>query len=131
MTRVGDHRSTNCWRRGAASSKSATLRLTDCEPFPAERRSPSEQLLFNLLLNRPKPLFGAGCSVSPVLNLPRHLLRSVFGRPEFHGKLVCKTHGPIPVFFRQVGGRSDFRNDSLPRVVKGDSIAPSLFPRCK
>jgi len=24
------------------------------------------------LLDRPKPLFGAGCSVLPVLNLPRH-----------------------------------------------------------
>ena len=73
---------------------------------------------FNLLLNRPKPLFGAGRSVSPVLNLPRHLLCSVFGRSEFHGKLVCKTHGPIAVFFCQVSRRSNLRNDSLSCVVQ-------------
>ena len=48
-----------------------------------------------------------------MLNLPRHLLSSVFGRSEFHGKLVCKTHGPIAVFFCQVSRRSNLRNDGL------------------
>ena len=65
-------------------------------------------------------IVGAGCSVSPVLNLPRHLLCSVFGRSEFHGKLVCRTHGPIAVFFCQVGRRSNLCNDSL-RATGGAS----------
>ena len=89
-----------------------------------------EQFLFNLLLDRLKPLFGAGCSFLPVLNLPRHLLCSVFGRSEFHGKFVCKTHGPIAVFFCQVSRRSNLRNDSLSCVVQlSNSIRRLLFGR--
>ena len=38
-------------------------------PLPRRRTIPSEQFLFNLLLDRPKPLFGAGCSFLPMLNL--------------------------------------------------------------
>ena len=80
-------------------------------------RSPHKQLLFNLILNGPKPLFGADGSVSPVLNLSHHLMCSIFGCSEFHGKLVCQTHSAIAVFFRQASRRSDLRNDGLPRIV--------------
>jgi hypothetical protein len=80
-------------------------------------RSPHKQLLFNLILNGPKPLFGADGSVSPVLNLSHHLMCSIFGCSEFHGKLVCQTHSAIAVFFRQARRRSDLRNDGLPRIV--------------
>jgi len=56
-------------------------------------------------------------SVSPVLNLSHHLMCSIFGCSEFHGKLVCQTHSAIAVFFRQASRRSDLRNDGLPRIV--------------
>ena len=79
------------------------LGLEPCGLLSAGGRSPSEQLLFNLFLNCSKPLFGARCPFSPVLNLRRHLMCSIFGRSEFHGKLVCKTHSAIAVLFRQVG----------------------------
>ena len=65
-----------------------------------------------------------------MLNLPRHLLGTVFGRSEFHGKLVCKTHGPIAVFFCQVSRRSNLRNDGLSSVVQlSNSIRLLLFGR--
>ena len=50
-----------------------------------------EKLLFNFFLDSPKPLFRAVCSLSPVLNLSHHFMRSVFGRSELHGKLMCKS----------------------------------------
>ena len=82
------------------------------------------------MLDRPKPLFGAGCSFLPMLNLPRHLLSSIFGFSEFHGKLVCKTHGPIAVFLCQVSRRSNLRDDGLSCVVQlRNSIRPLLFGR--
>ncbi len=70
------------------------------------------------------------CSFSPVLNLPGHLLCSVFGRSEFHGKFVCQTHSPIAVFFGKVGCLSDLRYDHLPRVVQlSNFILCLLFGR--
>ena len=66
-----------------------------------------------------------------MLNLPRHLLSSVFGRSEFHGKLVCKTHGPIAVFFCQVSRRSNLRNDSLSCVVQLSNSIRRLLFGCK
>src|SRR6185503_7980118 len=43
---------------------------------------------------------------------------------------VCKTHGPIAVFFCQVGRRSNLCNDSLSCVVQlSSSIRPLLFGR--
>ena len=50
-----------------------------------------EKLLFNFFLDSPKPLFRAVCSLSPVLNLSHHFMRSVFGCSELHGKLMCKN----------------------------------------
>jgi hypothetical protein len=94
-----------------------TVELTEGGLLRGSERSPHEQLLFNLILNGPKPLFGADGSVSPVLNLSHHLMCSIFGCSEFHGKLVCKTHSAIAVFFRQAGRRSNLRNDGLPCVV--------------
>ena len=94
-----------------------TVELTEGGLLRGSERSPHEQLLFNLILNGPKPLFGADGSVSPVLNLSHHLMCSIFGCSEFHGKLVCKTYSAIAVFFRQAGRRSNLRNDGLPCVV--------------
>ena len=108
----------------------AAVELPDYGLYAAGGWSPRKQLLFDLLLDRPKPLFGAGCSISPVLNLPCHLLYSVFGGSELHGKLVCKTHGPIAVFFCQVSRRSNLRDDSLSCVVQlSNSIRRLLFGR--
>ena len=76
-----------------------------------------EKLLFNFFLDSPKPLFRAGCSRSPVLNLSLHFVRSVFGRSELHGKLMCKTYSAIAVFFRKVGRRSNLSNDGLSRLI--------------
>jgi hypothetical protein len=42
---------------------------------------------------------------------------SIFGCSEVHGKLVCKSHSAIAVFFRQAGRRSNLRNDGLSCVV--------------
>jgi hypothetical protein len=86
-----------------------------------------EKLLFNFFLDSPKPLFRAGCPFSPVLNLSLHLVRSVFGSSELHGKLVCKTHSAIAVFFCQVGRRSNFRNDGLSRVIYLRDFSLRLF----
>ena len=68
-----------------------------------------EKLLFNFSLDD-----SAGCSVSPVRDLSLHFLCPVFGRSEFHGKLVRKTHSAIQVFFREVGRRSNLRNVAYP-----------------
>ena len=76
-----------------------------------------EKLLFNFFLDSPKPLFRAVCSLSPVLNLSHHFMRSVFGCSELHGKLMCKTHGAIAVFFRKVGRRSNLSDDGFPRLI--------------
>ena len=76
-----------------------------------------EKLLFNFFLDSPKPLFRAGCSLSPVLNLSLHFVRSVFGRSELHGKLMGKTHSAIAVIFRKVGRRSNLRDDGFPRLI--------------
>jgi hypothetical protein len=94
-----------------------TVELTEGGLLRGSERSPHKQLLFNLILNGPKPSFGADGTVSPVLNLSHHLMCSIFGCSEFHGKLVCKTHSAIAVFFRQAGRRSNLRNDGLPCVV--------------
>ena len=94
-----------------------TVELTEGGLLRGSERSPHKQLLFNLILNGPKPSFGADGTVSPVLNLSHHLMCSIFGCPELHGKLVCKTHSAIAVFFRQAGRRSNLRNDGLPCVV--------------
>jgi len=94
-----------------------TVELTEGGLLRGSERSPHKQLLFNLILNGPKPLFGADGSVSPVLNLSHHLMCSIFGCSEFHGKLVCQTHSAIAVFFRQASRRSDLRNDGLHRIV--------------
>src|SRR6478752_6871736 len=51
-------------------------------------------------------------------------MRSIFRRSKLHRKLVGQRHGAI-------GGRSDLRNDSLPSVVEGSYIAPSLCLRVK
>ena len=41
---------------------------------------------------------------------------------------MCKTHGPIAVFFHQVGRRSNLRNDGLSCVVKlSNSVCCFLF----
>ena len=76
-----------------------------------------EKLLFNFILDNPKPLFRAGCSLSPVLNLSLHFVGSVFGRSELHGKLMGKAHSAIAVFFRKVGRRSNLSNDGFPRLI--------------
>ena len=76
-----------------------------------------EKLLFNFFLDSPKPLFRAGCSLSPVLNLSLHFVGSVFGRSELHGKLMGKAHSAIAVFFRKVGRRSNLSNDGLSRLI--------------
>ena len=76
-----------------------------------------EKLLFNFILDNPKPLFRAGCSLSPVLNLSFHFVGSVFGRSELHGKLMGKAHSAIAVFFRKVGRRSNLSNDGLSRLI--------------
>ena len=76
-----------------------------------------EKLLFNFFLDSPKPLFRAVCALSPVLNLSHHFMRSVFGCSELHGKLMCKTHGAIAVFFRKVGRRSNLSDDGFPRLI--------------
>src|SRR3954468_11739007 len=86
---------------------------------PAEVRQ--EKLLFNFILDNPKPLFRAGCSLSPVLNLSFHFVGSVFGRSELHGKLMGKAHSAIAVFFRKVGRRSNFEQRWLvpPHLLAG------------
>jgi hypothetical protein len=76
-----------------------------------------EKLLFNFVLDNPKPLFRAGCSLSPVLSLSLHFVRSVFGRSELHGKPMGKTHSAIAVFFCKVGRRSNLSNDGLSRLI--------------
>ena len=76
-----------------------------------------EKLLFNFILDNPKPLFRAGCSLSPVLNFSLHFVGSVFGRSKLHGKLMGKAHSAIAVFFRKVGRRSNLSNDGLSRLV--------------
>ena len=76
-----------------------------------------KKLLFNFILDNPKPLFRAGCSLSPVLNLSFHFVGSVFGRSELHGKLMGKAHSAIAVFFRKVGRRSNLINYGLPRLI--------------
>jgi hypothetical protein len=76
-----------------------------------------EKLLFNFILDSPKPLFRASCSLSPMLNLSFHFVGSVFGRSELHGKLMCKTHGAIAIFFRKVGRRSNLSDDGFPCVI--------------
>jgi hypothetical protein len=76
-----------------------------------------EKLLFNFLLNNLKPLFRAGCSLSPVRNLSFHCVGSVFGRSELHGKLMGKAHSTIAVFFRKIGRRSNLSNDDLSRLI--------------
>ena len=81
----------NRWRGDAAPFKSGGHWTNGLRPLPRGRMIPSEQFLFNLFAGSSKPLFGAGCSFLPMLNLPRHLLSSIFGRSEFHGKLVRKT----------------------------------------
>jgi hypothetical protein len=86
-----------------------------------------EKLLFNFFLDSPKPLFRAVCSLSPVLNLSHHFMRSVFGRSELHGKLMCKTHGAIAVFFRKVGRRSNLSDDGFPRVINLRNFILRLF----
>ena len=62
-----------------------------------------------------------------MLNLSLHFVRSVFGCSEFHGKLVCKTHSAIAVFFCQVGRRSNLRNDGLSRVIYLRDFSLRLF----
>ena len=43
---------------------------------------------------------------------------------------MCKTHGPIAVFFCQVSGHSNLRNDGLSCVVQlSNSIRRLLFGR--
>ena len=108
-----------------------TVELKEGGLLRGSERSPHKQLLFNLILNGPKPLFGADGSVSPVLNLSHHLMCSIFGCSEFHGKLVCKTHSAIAVFFREAGRRSDLRNDGLPRVVERSNSSLMLLFGCK
>ena len=76
-----------------------------------------EKVLFNFILDNPKPLFRAGCSLSPVLNLSFHFVGSVFGRSELHGKFMGKAHSAIAVFFRKVGRRSNLSNDGFPRLI--------------
>lgn len=76
-----------------------------------------KKLLFNFILDNPKPLFRAGCSLSPVLNLSFHFVGSFFGRSELHGKLMGKAHSAIAVFFRKVGRRSNLSNDGFPRLI--------------
>src|SRR4029077_5816191 len=58
-------------------------------------------------------------------------MRSIFRRSKLHRKLVGQRHGAIAVLVREIGGRSDLRNDSLPSVVEGSYIAPSLCLRVK
>ena len=58
-------------------------------------------------------------------------MRSIFRRSKLHRKFVGQRHGTIAVLVREIGGRSDLRNDSLPRVVEGSYIAPSLRFRVK
>jgi len=53
-------------------------------------------------------------------------MRSIFRRSKLHRKLVGQRHGAIAVLVREIGGRSDLRNDSLPSVVEGSYIAPSF-----
>jgi hypothetical protein len=89
-----------------------------------------EKLLFNFILDNPKPLFRAGCSLSPVRNLSFHCVGSVFGRSELHGKLMGKAHSTIAVSFRKVSRRSNLRNDGLSCVVQlSNSIRRLLFGR--
>ena len=65
-----------------------------------------------------------------MLNLSHHLMCSIFGCSEFHGKFVCQTHSPIAVFFGKVGCLSDLRYDHLPRVVQlNNFILCLLFER--
>ncbi len=86
-------------------------------PFSYHRCVGYEKLLFNFILDNPKPLFRAGCSLSPVLNLSFHFVGSVFGRSELHGKLMGKAHSAIAVFFRKVGRRSNFEQRWLSRLI--------------
>ena len=58
-------------------------------------------------------------------------MRSIFRRSKLHRKFVGQRHGAIAVLVREVGGRSDLRNDRLPRVVERIYIAPSLCFRIK
>ena len=58
-------------------------------------------------------------------------MRSIFRRSKLHRKFVGQRHGAIAVLVREVGGRSDLRNDRLPRVVERTYIAPSLCFRIK
>ena len=44
--------------------------------------------------------------------------------------LCARTHGPIAIFFRKVGRRSNLRNDSLSCVVQlSNSVLSLLFGR--
>ena len=49
-------------------------------PFSYPAAMGYEKLLFNFILDNPKPLFRAGCSLSLILNLCFHFVGSVFGR---------------------------------------------------
>ena len=59
------------------------------------------------------------------------LMRSIFRRSKFHRKFVGQRHGAIAVPVREIGGRSDLRNDGLPRIIEGSYIAGSLRFRIK
>jgi hypothetical protein len=58
-------------------------------------------------------------------------MRSIFHRSKLHRKFVGQRHGAITVLVREIGSRSDLRNDSLPRVVEGSYLAPTLCLRVK
>ena len=62
--------------------------------FGVGERLRCKQLFLNLLLNYSKPLFGAGRSVAPEVNLRLQLMHSIFGRSEFHGKFMCQNRRP-------------------------------------
>jgi hypothetical protein len=57
----------------------------------------SDQLFLDFFLNYPKPLFSAPRSLAPEFNLGLQLMHSIFGRSEFHRKLVCQGHGAIAI----------------------------------
>ena len=110
----------NIHRIGMALLESQRAMLRVSEPLGRlgiTAKVGQEKLLFNFFLDSPKPLFRAGCSFSPMLNLSLHFVRSFFGCSELHGKLMCQTHSAIAVIFRKVGRRSNLRNDGLSRVI--------------